>query len=186
MTERRMLEVPHRQWFPGRVRAWSRVVRRGGIWVSFVGLASLLAACGSAPSSSGPATSGGNGTLTVPGTTGAYMDLDKTIYNHPTGSLLAELPLVMLNPQSKITAGAATSWSVSSNHLVWTFHLNPKLVWSTGQPLTAQDYVIGARYTATPSTGYDFGWFWSTVADIKNYVAITQGKMPPSALGVSA
>ncbi|MGC8486817.1 MAG: peptide ABC transporter substrate-binding protein [Clostridia bacterium] len=114
------------------------------------------------------------------------MDLDKTIYNHPTGSLLAELPLVMLNPNSKLTAGAATSWSVSPNHLVWTFHLNPKLVWSTGQSLTAQDYALGAQYTATPSTGYDFGWFWSTVADIKNYVPITEGKMPPSALGVKA
>lgn len=176
---------PHR-WSSIRAGEWPRRVRRGGIWISLIGLMSLLVACGSTPSSSGSATSGANGTLTVPGTTGAYMDLDKTIYNHPTGSLLAELPLVMLNPQSKITAGAATSWSVSANHLVWTFHLNPKLVWSTGQPLTAQDYVIGARYTATPSTGYDFGWFWSTVADIKNYVPITEGKMPPSALGVKA
>jgi oligopeptide transport system substrate-binding protein len=169
-------QAPHaelRRWPVGRILS-------GALALAF---AAAVSACGSQPSSTNTSS---QTPFILPATNGAYMDLDKTIYNHPTGALLVQLPLVILNQNSQPIGGAATSWSVSPNHLVWTFHLNPKLVWSTGQPLTAQDYVVGAQYTAAPSTGYDFGWWWSSIAQIKNYVPITEGKLPPSALGVKA
>ncbi len=47
--------------------------------------------------------------------------------------------LTWLNQQNQPVPYLATSWNVSSNKLVWTFHIKPGLKWSDGQPLTAAD-----------------------------------------------
>ena len=47
--------------------------------------------------------------------------------------------LVQYNPQLKIVADFATSWSMSDGGRVWTFHTAPNAKWSDGKPLTAQD-----------------------------------------------
>ncbi|HEY3755210.1 MAG TPA: peptide ABC transporter substrate-binding protein [Opitutaceae bacterium] len=50
------------------------------------------------------------------------------------------------------TPGAASSWDVSADRLVWTFHLRPGLKWSNGEPLVAQDFVDSFRRVRSPST----------------------------------
>jgi peptide/nickel transport system substrate-binding protein len=47
--------------------------------------------------------------------------------------------LVQYNPALQIVPDFASSWSMSSNGLVWTFHTHPNAKWSDGQPLTAKD-----------------------------------------------
>lgn len=126
------------------------------------------------------------GTLVVPmNNTGTYMDWTKTVYNRISGMSLVEEPVTQINAKGQVFGAAAGSWSVSPDKLTWTFHLR-HLEWSNGTPVTAQDYLYAFRRMASPSTGYDFGWFWGTIADLKNWNAVTSGKMPPAALGVSA
>jgi peptide/nickel transport system substrate-binding protein len=47
--------------------------------------------------------------------------------------------LVQYNPQLKLVANFATSWTTSGGGKVWTFHTVPNAKWSDGKPLTAQD-----------------------------------------------
>ncbi|MBR3202168.1 MAG: peptide ABC transporter substrate-binding protein, partial [Solobacterium sp.] len=37
----------------------------------------------------------------------------------------------------------ATSWDISDDGLVYTFHLAEDATWSNGTPVTAQDFVYG-------------------------------------------
>jgi oligopeptide transport system substrate-binding protein len=162
-------------------------VKRGRLVAALLGSALLpalaLLGMGSAVQASGTPS---NTFVTALGETGPYMDWTHTVYNRAAGESLSQLPLVLLNKNGQPIPGAASSWSISKNHLVWTFYLRKNLMWSNGKPLVAQDYVLGMQRMANPKTGYDFGWFWSTIADIKNYAQINAAKMPVSDLGVKA
>lgn len=48
--------------------------------------------------------------------------------------------------------GAATRFEVSSDGLVYTFHLRTNARWSDGRPVTAQDFVASYRRMLTPAT----------------------------------
>lgn len=93
-------------------------------------------------------------------------------------------PLVRLDKNFKIQPGAATKWEVDSTGLVWTFHLDPNLVWTDDTPVTADDYVATLRYGADPKHAWDFTWFFQGV--IKNWTEAVAGKVPLDQLGVSA
>src|SRR5215203_1347200 len=93
-------------------------------------------------------------------------------------------PLVRLDKNFKVQPGAATKWEVDSSGLVWSFHLDPNLVWSDGTPVTADDYVATFRYGADPKHAWDFTWFFQGV--IKNWTDVVAGKMPVDQLGVKA
>ena len=72
--------------------------------------------------------------------------------------------------------GAATEWSADSTGLVWTFKLDPNLMWSDDTPVTADDYVATFQYGADPKHAWDFTWFFSGV--IKNWDDAVAGKVP--------
>ena len=93
-------------------------------------------------------------------------------------------PLVRLDKNFKIQPGAATKWEVDSTGLVWTFHLDPNLVWTDDTPVTADDYVATLRYGADPKHAWDFTWFFQGV--IKNWTEAVAGKVPLDQLGVTA
>ncbi|HEX2909522.1 MAG TPA: peptide ABC transporter substrate-binding protein [Chloroflexia bacterium] len=92
--------------------------------------------------------------------------------------------LVRLDKNFKIQPGAATKWEVDSTGLVWTFHLDPKLMWSDDTPVTADDYVATLRYGADPKHAWDFTWYFQGV--IKNWSEAVAGKVPLDQLGVKA
>lgn len=49
--------------------------------------------------------------------------------------------MVWVDPETgRLDPACAESWEVSDDGLVWTFHLRDDLIWSDGQPLTAQDF----------------------------------------------
>jgi oligopeptide transport system substrate-binding protein len=78
--------------------------------------------------------------------------------------------------------GAATSWDTSTDGKTWTFHMRDH-VWSDGQPVTAQDFAFAWRRILEPTRGAPYSYYlWL----IKNARAISAGKLPTSALGVSA
>jgi len=47
--------------------------------------------------------------------------------------------LIQENDKLQVTPQMAQSWTVSSDHMTYTFHLRPNLKFSDGTPLTAQD-----------------------------------------------
>jgi oligopeptide transport system substrate-binding protein len=81
--------------------------------------------------------------------------------------------LVTLGPDATVLPGAAESWEVSEDGLVYTFKLRDGLKWSDGHPLTADDFVFSFRRQLDPATGSDA----SLLHPIKNAVAINTGEI---------
>jgi ABC-type transport system substrate-binding protein len=73
-----------------------------------------------------------------------------------------------------VQPGAATEWSVDESGLVWTFKLDPNLMWSDGTPVTADDYVATFRYGADPSMP---GTSPGTTRVIKNWTQAVNGEV---------
>jgi oligopeptide transport system substrate-binding protein len=78
--------------------------------------------------------------------------------------------------------GAAERWETSTDGLTWTFHLRDHQ-WSDGEPVTADDFVFAWRRILDPKTASPYAYFLNL---IKNAESVNAGKMPPSALGISA
>jgi oligopeptide transport system substrate-binding protein len=57
--------------------------------------------------------------------------------------------------------------------------------WSNGVPVTAKDFVYGWQRLADPAVGGEYGYMID-IAGIKNAADVANGKLPPSALGLSA
>src|SRR5690348_11155891 len=115
------------------------------------------------------------------------MDFAESVYkrgNSGVGSDLMTEPLVRINKNFEIVPAAAQSWSSDSTGTVWTFKLDPNLIWSDDTPLSADDYVATFQYAADPKHAWDFAWFYQGV--IKNWDDVVAGKMPIDQLGVTA
>ena len=91
--------------------------------------------------------------------------------------------LTALDNHAKVVPGAAESWQ-QVDPVTWVFKLRAGATWSDGQPVTAQDFVYGWHRLVDPKNAAPLG---STMgAYVLNGVAITQGKMPVTALGIRA
>jgi ABC-type transport system substrate-binding protein len=93
-------------------------------------------------------------------------------------------PLVRITKDFDIVPAAATEWSVDSSGKVWTFKLDPNLMWSDDTPVTADDYVATFRYGADPKHAWDFTWFFNGI--IKNWDDAVAGKVALDQIGVKA
>ena len=89
--------------------------------------------------------------------------------------------LVRITQDYKIVPGTATHWAQTSP-TTWEFYIQPGIMWSDGNELTANDYVETFRYSADPKHAWDFAWYWSGV--IKNYTEAVAGKAPVNSIGV--
>ncbi|MBL8555503.1 MAG: peptide ABC transporter substrate-binding protein [Phenylobacterium sp.] len=85
-------------------------------------------------------------------------------------------------PDASPIPGAATHWETSPDGLVWTFHLRDAK-WSDGAPVTADDFVFGLRRTLDPKTASIYAYL---LYAIENGQQVNEGKLPLTALGVSA
>jgi len=68
--------------------------------------------------------------------------------------------------------------------MVWTFKLDPNLMWNDGTPVTADDYVATFRYGADPEHAWDFSWYYQGV--IKNWTQAVNAEVPVEEIGVRA
>lgn len=91
-------------------------------------------------------------------------------------------PLVRLNRDFEIVPASALEWSSNDEGTVWTFQLDPKLMWSDGNPVTAEDWVATYRYAADPEHAWDFTWFFQGV--MKGWNEAIAGEIPLEELGV--
>jgi peptide/nickel transport system substrate-binding protein len=63
----------------------------------------------------------------------------------------------------------AESWAVGDDHVTFTFKLRPDLVWSDGQPLTADDF----KWTFDQASKPENGWPYITnIEEIESYEAL--------------
>jgi oligopeptide transport system substrate-binding protein len=95
--------------------------------------------------------------------------------------------LTSLDGSGKVIPGAAESWDVSPDGLIYTFHLRDGLKWSNGDPLVAQDFINGMLRTMNPETASEKGYYFSSVIQIKGAAGLVDGETTdPATLGVTA
>ncbi len=110
------------------------------------------------------------------------VDFYEAVYARPIIADLFSEPLVRLNNDYELVPGSAESWKVSDDGKTWTFKIAQGLVWSDGNPVTADDWVATFQYGADPKHAWDFTWFFQGI--IKNWDDAIAGKMPLDQLGV--
>ena len=65
--------------------------------------------------------------------------------------------LTRLDPTNALPIpGLAASWDISPDQKVYTFHMRTNLVWSTGEPLTADDVIYSWLRALNPETASDY------------------------------
>jgi oligopeptide transport system substrate-binding protein len=79
--------------------------------------------------------------------------------------------------------GLADHWEISPDGRIYTFHLRTNLVWSTGDPIRAEDVVFSWLRTLNPMTASDYA---GQLFYVKNAEAFNAGKTNASAVGVTA
>ena len=85
-------------------------------------------------------------------------------------------------PQLRDRPGGALEWSSNEEGTVWTFKLDPVLMWNDGNPVTANDWVATFRYGADPAHAWDFTWYFQGV--MKGWDEAIAGEIPLEELGV--
>jgi oligopeptide transport system substrate-binding protein len=91
--------------------------------------------------------------------------------------------LVVQDPKGDVAPGAAGSWSMSADGLTYTFHLRPNAKWSSGEPVTADDFVYSLRRVEDPKVNSQYA---EVLYPIKNAQEVNTGKAELAALGVRA
>jgi oligopeptide transport system substrate-binding protein len=91
--------------------------------------------------------------------------------------------LVTQDVDLNIIPGTAQSWQISDDGRLYTFELAADARWSSGDPVTAQDFVAGIRRTVDPATASTYA---QLLLPISNAAAVIRGEAPPQALGVRA
>lgn len=85
---------------------------------------------------------------------------------------------------SQARPGVAARWDVSTDGLVYTFHLRPEARWSNGDAVTARDFVFSFQRLLSPGFGAAYAYMlWP----IKNARAYNQGTVADFAtVGIAA
>lgn len=101
------------------------------------------------------------------------------------GNILRDLyeGLVTEDASGAIVPGAAQSWTVSTDGRQWRFRLRDELHWSSGEALTAHDFVASFRRALDPKTAAPVA---ALLRPIANAPAVMRGEASPETLGVEA
>ena len=93
--------------------------------------------------------------------------------------------LTRLDPKTSAPIpGLAESWEISPDGRIYTFHLRTNLVWSTGEPITADDVVYSWIRALSPATASDYA---GQLYYLKNGEDFNSGKITNASLvGVHA
>ena len=76
-----------------------------------------------------------------------------------------------LDPKLKIQPAAAESWSISADAREYTFRLRPHAAWSSGDPVTAHDFVVGWRRMMLPDAAADYLTLFHLIEGAKEFTS---------------
>lgn len=93
--------------------------------------------------------------------------------------------LVRLDATNALASpGLAERWDVSPDGKVYTFHLRPNAVWSTGEPITSADVVYSWLRALSPETGGDYAGQFFYIRNVEDFY---NGKIKdPGQIGIKA
>jgi oligopeptide transport system substrate-binding protein len=91
--------------------------------------------------------------------------------------------LVNLSPHGLVVPGVAFKWDVSADGLTYHFHLDPLACWSTGEKVTAHDFVYSWRRAVHPRTASPYGHLFSPILNAQDVI---KGYKSIKTLGVEA
>jgi len=92
--------------------------------------------------------------------------------------------LMTLDAKGGAILGQAASYSVSDDGLVYTFKIRDNAVWSDGEPVVAEDFVLGLQRLEDPATAAEYAYLQYF---IDNAEAINSGEITDlNELGVKA
>lgn len=118
--------------------------------------------------------------------TGEPQTLDPQLWVYGQDGNLAQdmfQGMTTLDAAAKTVPGQAASWNVSADGLVYRFTLHRGLQWSDGMPLTSADFVYAFHRMFDPATASPSA---ALLYVIRNAREVNTGKLPVTALGVSA
>ncbi len=140
----------------------------------FTALALLLFAAVGCSRSRTPVEAGDQSQTLLVGNGVEPSDLDPQIVTGiPEGNILHALfePLVQLDTTDlHPVPGAAESWEISSDGLVYRLHLRASAKWSNGDPVTAADWVYSIQRFITPELGAQFSYKAFYLAGAEDYL----------------
>ena len=110
------------------------------------------------------------------------MDPLESIYSSFPGYSNVGEPLVRVDKDWQVVPGQATKWEVAPDGLSWTFSIQPGLMWTNGDEVTADDYVASFQYAADPEHAWDFAWYYSGI--IRNFKEAAAGTAATTDVGV--
>ena len=118
--------------------------------------------------------------------TGEPQTLDPQLWVYGQDGNLAQdmfQGLTTLDAAAQTVPGQAASWNVSDDGLVYRFTLRRGLRWSDGTPLTSADFLYSLRRMFDPATASPSA---ALLYVIRNARDVNTGKLPVTALGISA
>jgi oligopeptide transport system substrate-binding protein len=86
-------------------------------------------------------------------------------------------------PDGELVPRAALRWEVSGDGLEYRFWLRPDARWSTGEPVTAEDFVYSFRRLVDPATA---SFYSQSIIDVRNAEAILAGEKAVEELAATA
>lgn len=103
----------------------------------------------------------------------------------PEGLILFQLfeGLVTENNKGEIVPAAAQSWEVSSDGIVYTFHLRSDLKWGSGAALTAKDFEWTWKSTLDPKTASNYTEMLYFITGAEDF---NKGRVNADQVGVKA
>jgi oligopeptide transport system substrate-binding protein len=103
----------------------------------------------------------------------------------PAMNILRDLfeGLVGTSPDGTPVPGVAERWDTSADGLTWRFELRENARWSTGEPVTAGDFVAGMRRALDPETESGSA---GLLAPLLNARGVMTRRLAPEELGVEA
>ncbi len=91
--------------------------------------------------------------------------------------------LTTLGHDATVAPGVASAWEASADGRTYTFHLRPEARWSSGEPVTAPDFVAAFQRLVDPATASAYAGYVDVITNATDIVA---GKKPTQSLGVTA
>lgn len=101
------------------------------------------------------------------------------------GNLLRDLyeGLVAEDAAGRLIPGLAQSWHTSADGLHWRVRLRPRLRWSDGSALLAEDFIASFRRAVDPATAAPYAAMLSAIDKAPEIIA---GRLAPERLAVGA